>query len=293
MRRALPLFALALLAGAAPRIEAQIRLPGFEALVTDLTGTLTAQQQAALDEKLTAFEARRGAQVAVLMLFTTEPEDIAQFGIRLAEAWKVGRAGPDDGVILIVAKNDRAMRIEVGRGLEGALTDVTSSRIISDTIAPLFKQGDFYGGINAGVDQMIRIIDGEELPPPDKAWKSSDDSRIPWAALVVGAIVLGSMLRVMFGRVVGALIAGPAGGLAVWFLTSNFFLSIACLAGLFLFVLAADVSAGPGSRRSGGGRVYRDSGGFGGGFGGGSSGGGGFGGGGGGSFGGGGASGRW
>ena len=160
MKAALLTLAL-LLAGHAPAAHAQIPLPQFEARVTDLTGTLTAAQQSALEEKLAAFEARKGAQIAVLILPTTEPEDIAQFGIRLAEAWKLGRAAPDDGAILIVAKDDRAMRIEVGHGLEGALTDITSSRIINDTIAPLFKQGDFYGGINAGLDQMIRVIDGE------------------------------------------------------------------------------------------------------------------------------------
>ena len=149
--------------GSAPAAHAQIPLPQLEARVTDLTGTLTAAQQSALEEKLAAFEARKGAQIAVLILPTTEPEDIAQFGIRLAEAWKLGRKGVDDGAILIVAKDDRAMRIEVQYGLEGVLTDATASRIINDTIVPLFKQGDFYGGINAGVDQMLRVVDGEPL----------------------------------------------------------------------------------------------------------------------------------
>ena len=124
------------MASAAPPLMAQVPLPKFEALVTDLTGTLTAQQQAALEEKLGSFQARKGAQIAVLMLPSTEPEDIAQFGIRLADAWKVGREAPDDGAILLVAKNDRAMRIEVGRGLEGALTDAYAGRISNDTIAP-------------------------------------------------------------------------------------------------------------------------------------------------------------
>ena len=163
---------LVLLAGFAPRVAAQIPLPKLEARVTDLTGTLTAAQQSALEEKLAAFEARKGAQIAVLILPTTEPEDIAQFGVRLLETWKLGRKGVDDGAALIVAKEDRELRIEVQYGLEGVLTDATSGRIINETIVPLFKQGDFYGGINAGVDQMLRVVDGEPLPEPDQAWKS-------------------------------------------------------------------------------------------------------------------------
>ena len=162
-----------LLAGHAPAAHAQIPLPRLEARVTDLTGTLTAAQQSALEEKLAAFEARKGAQIAVLILPTTEPEDIAQFGIRLArvlEARPQGRRRRRRS--LIVAKDDRAMRIEVQYGLEGVLTDATASRIINETIVPLFKQGDFDGGINAGVDQMLRVVDGEPLPAPDQALES-------------------------------------------------------------------------------------------------------------------------
>ena len=167
----LPL-AFAAAGAAAPPALAQIPLPKLEARVTDLTGTLTAAQQSALEEKLTAFEARKGAQIAVLILPTTEPEDIAQFGVRLMESWKLGRKGVDDGAALIVAKEDRELRIEVQYGLEGVLTDATSGRIINETIVPLFKQGDFYGGINAGVDQMLRVVDGEPMPEPDQAWKA-------------------------------------------------------------------------------------------------------------------------
>ena len=291
MKAALPWLAFALIAGFAPCAPAQVPVPKFEALVTDLTGTLTAQQQAALDEKLTAFQARKGAQIAVLVLPTTEPEDIAQFGIRVAEAWKVGRAAPDDGVILIVAKDDRALRIEVGRGLEGALTDALSSRIINDTIAPLFKQGDFYGGINAGLDQMIRVIDGEALPPPDQSWHPSGGG-VPWPVLIVGGLVFGGMLTRMLGRGMGAGIAGLIGGGIAWWITSRVLFGLAGFLGLFFLVLLFGGGGGmPGYGRRGGRGVFRDigRGGFGG-FGGG---GGGFGGGGGGSFGGGGASGRW
>ena len=291
MKAALLSVALALLASVAPHAAAQIPLPKLESRVTDLTGTLTAAQQSALEEKLKAFEDRKGAQIAVLMLPTTEPEDIAQFGIRLAEASKVGREQPDDGAILIVAKSDRIMRIEVGRGLEGALTDIASSRITNDTIAPLFKQGDYYGGITAGLDQMIRVIDGEALPPPDQQWKSPDDGGIPWPMIAIGAIVLGNMLRPFVGRLAGAGVAGLVGGGIVWLFTSRVALAVISVVGFFLAVLLLGGFGGPRFGGRGGPRVFRDIGGFGGGgFG---RGGGGGWSGGGGSFGGGGASGRW
>ncbi|HET9864987.1 MAG TPA: TPM domain-containing protein [Steroidobacteraceae bacterium] len=291
MKTALAWLAIALAVSAWPA-AAQVPVPKFEALVTDLTGTLTAQQQASLEEKLAAFRARKGAQIAVLMLPTTAPEDIAQFGIRVADAWKVGRAGPDDGVILLVAKDDRALRLEVGRGLEGVLTDALSSRIINDIIAPQFKQGDFYGGINAGLDRVMRVIDGEPLPPPDPKWHRTGGG-IPWPLLIFGAIALGGTLNRVLGRGVGAGITGLVGGGIIWLFTAR--LLFALLGFFGLFFLALLFGGFPGGGRIGRG-VYRDfgrGGGFGG-FGGrGGFGGGGFGGGGGGSFGGGGASGRW
>jgi uncharacterized protein len=289
-----------LLAAVAPGAFAQAPLPRLEARVTDLTGTLTAAQQSALEEKLAAFEARKGAQIAVLILPTTQPEDIAQFGIRLAEAWKIGRAGTSDGVILIVAKNDRDMRIEVGRGLEGAVPDVIAGRIIRDTIAPLFKQGDFYGGVNAGLDQLVRVIDGEPLPPPDQRWQRQ--GRVSEQLLPKIAVFFFFMWPVVaiLSRVIGRFPAATGGaavvGGAVWWTTAS--MIIAGVAGaLFLMLALARVgnalaNRSYGSRRD---RVYRDSGWggrSGGGFGGGFGGGGGFRGGGG-SFGGGGASGRW
>jgi len=295
------LFTLALLlAGHAPALRAQVALPPLEARVTDLTGTLTAAQQSTLDEKLAAFERRKGAQIAVLILPTTQPEDIAQFGIRLAEAWKVGRAAPDDGAILIVAKDDRAMRIEVGRGLEGALTDVTSSRIVNDTIAPLFKQGDFNGGVNAGLDQMIRVIDGEPLPPPDQAWKRERGWKGPGQLLLFVGIALFFVLQRFFGRGAGAAILGVGGAVAYYKFTAEFLNS--AIAGVIIFLIVRFFSFDhflSDDDEDDDRRVYRDSGrsgGFGGGWsgrsGGSSSRGGGFSGGGG-SFGGGGASGRW
>jgi uncharacterized protein len=285
--------AFLLIASFPQRAPAQIALPKFEALVTDLTGTLTAQQQASLDDKLRQFQARKGAQIAVLMLPSTAPEDIAQFGIRLAESWKVGRKGTDDGLILIVAKDDRAMRFEVGYGLEGALPDALAGRVINESIAPLFKQGDFYGGINAGLDQVIRVIDGEPLPAPDQAWKPRERGGAPWPLLVFAFLVFGGVLNRIFGRLGGAGVAGLIGAGVIWWITAKVILALGGFIGLFLVGLLFGGMGGPGFGGPGGRSVFRDvgrGGGFGGGFGGG---GGGFGGGGGGSFGGGGASGRW
>lgn len=273
--------------------SAQQPVPALQARVTDLTGTLTASQQAALEEKLSAFEARKGAQLAVLIVPTTEPEDLAQYSIRVVEQWKLGREKSDDGALLIVAKNDRRVRIEVGHGLEGVLTDATSNRIIAETITPLFRQGDFYGGIGAGLDRMIRVVDGEPLPAPDRRWQDGKQNLLGALPFLIIAIFVGSqILRRIFGRPLGALLTGGAAGGFAWMLT--FVPLIAVLAGGagFLMALLAGIS--------GGGRGWSSpprGGGFGGwggggGFGGGRGGGGGFRGGGG-SFGGGGASGGW
>ena len=288
------LLVAALFAAHVPGAHAQISLPRLDARVTDLTGTLTAAQQSALEEKLAAFEARKGAQIAVLILPTTQPEDIAQFGVRLLESWKLGRKGIDDGAALIVAKDDRAVRIEVQYGLEGVLTDATSSRIINDTIVPMFKQGDFAGGINAGIDQMLKVVDGEPLPQPDRQWKSKGTGdRMP--TLLVAVVVLGTILRNFIGRGPSALAAGLLGSGVAWFLGLGTLLIV--LSGVGMFFLMLMTGSGRSFRGSSpGGRVFRDvarggwsGGGFGGsrgGFGGGFSGGGGRGGGGG-------ASGRW
>ena len=276
-----------LFAGAGP-LHAQVALPSFDGLVIDQTGTLTAAQQSSLDEKLTAFQARKGSQVALLIVPTTEPETIEQFGVRLAEAWKIGRKGVDDGAILIVAKDDRALRIEVQYGLEGVLTDITSSRIINDTIVPLFRQGDFFAGVNAGLDQMLKVIDGEPLPAPDQAWKNDGAPALPLPMLLVGGFILMGILRPLLGRVPAAGVVGLGGGGIVYWMTSQVLQALG--AGALVFVLA--LFFGFGGMGRGGGRVFRDMGrgGFGGGFGGR---GGGFGGGLGGRGGGGGASGRW
>ncbi|MGB8692259.1 MAG: YgcG family protein, partial [Steroidobacteraceae bacterium] len=179
-------------------------IPRLEARVTDLTGTLTAGEQADLEQKLAAFEARKGAQLAVLVVASTAPEAIEQYSIRVVEAWKLGRDKPDDGVLLLLAKDDHTLRIEVGRGLEGALTDATSNRIIEETIVPLLKQGQFAAGINAGAAQIMQVVDGEALPPPDTGWKGGHGTlwnALP--ALFIGFLVLSSILRAVFGHVGG------------------------------------------------------------------------------------------
>jgi uncharacterized protein len=266
-------------------------VPKLTARVTDLTGTLTAEQQSSLEDKLAAFEARKGSQVAVLVVATTEPEDISQYSMRVVRQWKLGRAKINDGALLIVAKNDRELRIEVGSALEGPLTDLTAHRIISDTIVPLFRQGDFYGGINAGLDQIIRVVDGEPLPPPDTAWQGASARNVShlvpflFVAVFFGSVVL----RSLFGRGLGAVIAGAATGAVVYFVGQVLFVALVAAAVAFLFALISGFSGG-GTWSS-----YPRNGGWGGGFGSGSSGGlggGGFSGGGGG-FNGGGASGRW
>src|SRR5687767_1483897 len=180
----------------ATAVWAQVAVPPLKGRVTDLTGTLTREQTAALEQMLQSFEARKGSQVAVLMLPTTGSEAIEQYALRVAEQWKIGRKKVDDGAILVVAKNDRALRIEVGYGLEGALNDATSKRIISEVIIPRFREGDFYGGITAGVDRMIRVIDGEALPAPARTQGSPAAGGLSQylPVLLIGAFVMGGFL---------------------------------------------------------------------------------------------------
>lgn len=294
----LPLFLAALLmAVLAPAQQSLQPVPPLEARVTDLTGTLTAEQQSTLEQQLAAFEQRKGAQIALLIVPTTEPEAIEQYSIRVAEAWKLGRTEPDDGVLLLVALNDRALRIEVGYGLEGALPDATARRIIDETIKPLFRQQNIYGGVSAGLAQIMQVVDGEPLPPPDRTWRTPAD-RISGLLplLFIGVFVIGGMLRALLGRGLGSLATGGLTGLVVWGVSSLVGLAVAGGIAAWLFSLFAGLATNVGHGRRGGGGFGGGFGGFGGGFGGGLGGRGGFGGGfggGGGGFGGGGASGRW
>ena len=262
-------------------VGAQIAVPPLSGRVTDQTATLSAEQKAALEQTLQAFEARKGSQLAVLMVPTTVPETIEQYALRVAEQWKLGRKKVDDGAILVIAKTDRALRIEVGYGLEGALNDATSKRIISEIITPRFKQNDFYGGITAGVAQIIRIIDGEPLPASKGISTGNTPDIGQYVPIIfVLALVVGGLLRSVLGRFPGALATGGAVAVVAWFFAGV--ISIAVVAGLMalFFTLLSGGMGGHGVRGHHGG------------FGRGGLGGGGFGGGGGG-FGGGGASGRW
>src|SRR4030066_617166 len=188
-----------LLCGAA---HAEVAVPPLTQRVTDLTATLDAQQTQTLESRLAEFEANKGAQLAVLIVPTTQPESIEQFGIRVAEAWKLGRKGVDDGALLLVAKDDRALRIEVGYGLEGALNDATAKRIIAEIITPFFKRGEFYAGIDAGTAAMMRGIDGDPLPPPQRAAASGTYDLESLLFIAFGlVVVVGGILRPLVGRV--------------------------------------------------------------------------------------------
>ena len=285
------LLAACLLAAAAPLAAQTLQpVPKLEARVTDLTGTLTASEQSELEQQLAAFEARKGAQIAVLVIATTQPEDIDQYSIRVVDAWKLGRAKTDDGVLVLLAKDDHTTRIEVGRGLEGALTDAAANRIKDEIMFPLFRQGQFYAGLNAGVAQIIKVVDGEDLPPPDASWQKNaigDLGRF-LPVLLIAFMGISAFLRSILGRVGGAAATGGLLGLVAWVLSKLLLAAAGVAAVGFLLSLVLGLR-GPGW--SSGGR-----GGFGGlgggGFGGGGFGGGGFSGGGGG-FSGGGASGRW
>jgi uncharacterized protein len=286
--------AAALVLFAAGAIAAdEVAVPPLKARVTDLTGTLSAPQIQTLDARLRDFERRKGSQVAVLMLPTTQPETIEQYSIRVADAWKVGRAKVDDGVILVVAKNDRKLRIEVGYGLEGAIPDAIAKRVVSDVIAPHFRTGDFYGGVDAGTDALMKLIEGEPLPAPKweaEGVKQGPDYGSLFVLLLILATVGGAILSRLLGRGAGALGTGALAGFTAWTVSGVLLVGAFAAAIVFILVLLTAASGFGRGRYGGWGGGWP--GGFGG-FGGGSGGfGGGFSGGGGG-FGGGGASGSW
>jgi uncharacterized protein len=300
--KALRLITFALLFVWASFARADVAIPALTGRVVDQTGTLTSGDIASLTQTLKNLELRKGSQVAVLIVPTTQPETIEQFSIRAADAWKIGRRKIDDGALLVIAKNDRKLRIEVGYGIEGALTDVTSRRIIDEVITPKFRTGDFAGGISAGVNRIIAVIDGEPLPAPQPEASQGGDldleSVVQFAPfIIIGSIIAGGMLRALFGRLLGSAATGGLVGVVAWAFAGS--LAVALLLFALAFVIAflsgGLATAGPTYRgRSGG---YVGGGGWGGGggwSGGGSSGSSdsGFSGGGG-SFGGGGASGSW
>lgn len=271
------------LLGGSVGVRAEVPVPELKARVTDLTGTLTASQRDALERELRVFEKRKGSQIAVLIVPTTQPETIEQYSIRVAETWKLGRKGVDDGVLLLVAKDDRALRIEVGYGLEGVIPDAVAKRVISEIIIPYLQQGDFYGGIHAGVSRLERLVDGEALPPPqarDNSW-AGIQNLLPFA--FIAAIVGGGLLRALFGRLIGASLAAGVVGLVFWMIVGSLLAALIGGIAVFLFVVMAGLRVGPGGYGGWAGGGWSGGGGFsGGGFSGG-----------GGGFGGGGASGRW
>src|SRR5438874_11728355 len=199
-RGAAAVFLLALLV---PLLAWTAEIPPLKARVTDLTGTLAAQQKSALEQSLAEFETRKGAQIAVLMLPSTQPETIEQYAVRVQESWKLGRKGVDDGVLLVVAKDDRKLHIEVGYGLEGILRDAIAKRIIENDILPRFKEGDFYGGVRAGVDRIMRVVEGEKLPPPSahRTHPQSEGIKVEWLfPLFFFVLIAGTLIRAIFGR---------------------------------------------------------------------------------------------
>ena len=267
------LFAVLVVSWLTPAL-AEVAVPVLKARVTDLTNTLTAAQAASIEQQLLALEQRKGSQLAVLIVPTTEPEAIEQYSLRVAEAWKLGRKGVDDGALLIIAKNDRTLRIEVGYGLEGVIPDAIAKRVIAETMVPYFKQNDFSGGIQAGITQLIKLVDGEPLPPPKtQSRNDKSDSTSMLFIAVIAAAVIGQVLSAMFGRFAGSGLAAVAVGGLGWMVLGSVLMAGLAAVVVFIAVFSginlAGLMGGFGGGRSGG---------FGGGGGG---------------FGGGGASGRW
>lgn len=300
---------LALLCATPGYGQTVLLVPALTARVIDQTATLSAADRQNLEAKLAAFEQARGTQIVVLMVPTTQPEDIESYANRVANAWKIGRRDIGDGLLVIVAKDDRRMRIEVAKALEGPIPDLAAARIIDRQMMPRFRTGDFAGGLQAAIEQLIALVEGENLPiPAPDARRAGSAGQLPvdWAGaglfLLVGTLMIGSLMRRMFGKVLGPVFAGGiAGGLTFLLTASLIFAVLAGLVGLVVSFLSAAAPVGrhgpvflpggydPFSRRGSG---WGRGGGFGGGgFGG--SGGDSFGSGGGGNFGGGGASGSW
>lgn len=281
----LPLVAAALLLGAGS-LPAQtlVPVPPLTGRVVDQTGTLSPAEQAALESRLADLETRKGSQIVVLIVSTVHPETIEQFAIRVVDSWKPGRSGVDDGLILLVAKDDREVRIDVRYGLEGAIPDATANRVLDEYILPRFRQGDYAGGIVAGLERLTALVDGEPLPAP-QAQEGGDSLENVFPVIFILSLVVGGVLRRLLGQFPGAVGTGVVAGVVTWVIAGILGVTLFMAVVGFLIGLVAGGSGGRWSSHPRG----RHGGGFGGGFGGG---GGGFRGGGG-RGGGGGASGRW
>ena len=303
IRRALAAIFIAALAWAGLPALAQglLPIPTLTARVIDQTGTLDAAQRSGLETKLAAFEQRKGSQIVVLMVPSTAPEDIASYAQRVGDTWKIGRKGVGDGLLVIVAKDDRKMRIATAKTLEGAVPDLAAVRIIDEEMKPRFRNNDFAGGLNAAVDRLIGLVDGEPLPEPSRNNQSgSSNDGFDWENLAiflfVGVFVGAPIARAILGKTMGSVAMGGGIGVVAFFLTTS--TVIAVIAGLIalmvsLFSGLAGFGPGRGGRGGGGGGGWSSGGGGGGWSSGGGGGGGGFSSGGGGNFGGGGASGDW
>ncbi|MEG2582507.1 TPM domain-containing protein [Comamonas sp.] len=269
-------------------------VPALTARLIDQTQTLSPEQAAAIESRLREIEEKSGSQVVVLMVPSTSPEDIAPYAYRVASTWKIGRKDVGDGLLIVIAKNDRRMRMEVARALEGAIPDLAASRIIEQQMGPHFRQNDYASGILAALDQVAARIAGEQLPAPTSSTPSQTSQNVDLEGLAIflffAVMVIAPVLRRIFGRKMGSVIVGGGAGFLAFIFTTSFILAGAAGVIALLVTLLANGSGGGGR---GGGGPFIGGGGFGGGRGSGGFGGGGFSSGGGGSFGGGGASGSW
>ncbi len=283
---------MALACSAAVRAQDVLPVPALSARVVDVAKLLSEPERATLEQKLADFEAQAGPQIVVLLVASTLPEDIARYAQRVADSWKIGRRNVGDGILLVVARDDRKVRIEVAKALEGAVPDLAARQIIDRAITPAFKRGDYAAGLNAGVDGLIARIRGEHLPAPERQSGSGKGrGSFDWETLAifffVGVPVVGGVLTAIFGRKLGALVTAGGTGALAWLLSTS--LVMAALAGAVALVLVGVMGVGSASGRGRGlpPVFWGGGGGRGGGFGG------GFRSGGGGDFGGGGASGGW
>ena len=241
--------------------QQQAAIPAFDSPVVDTTGTLDAASKQQLEQQALALQQRKGSQLQVLVIPSTRPETIEQYAVRAFESFKLGRKGLDDGLLLVVAKDDRKVRIEVGYGLEGAIPDITAGRVIQEYMVPKFRQGDYAGGIVDAVAQLVKLIDGEPLPEPVASHPTGPDRGGEWLFALVAAFFVASFLRSIFGGLpagVRALLCGGGAGIAALFLSSLLF--VGGFGALIGFIVGI-VSGGGGGRYA----RHRDWGGFGGG----------------------------
>ncbi len=282
MRRALSFLVAAwfVLAGSAWAQQLQA-IPPLSGRIVDAAAWLTDAERQRLEPLLAGEEARSGAQLAILIVPTTKPEPIEAYSIRVVDAWKLGRRGVDDGILFLVARDDRTLRIEVGRGLEGVVPDAVAKQIIEDQMLPAFRRGAAAEGLQAGITAVLARLAGEALPPPSAPPVSRDDGEDNWLGWLLMALFLGGpILRSLLGSVPGALVGAGGVGAGVGWLTGSLLFGLGAAVMAFIFLIG-------GGRGGGGPGPWISSGRSGGGFsGGGWSGGGG-------GFSGGGASGRW